>query len=95
MGNGRRAAALARSGWLLAVVIALVLLVGVPAAAWHEEHADDHECAVCHSGRQTADLARPLESAPSQAHVRLEHARETCRAPVRRVLRRPARAPPA
>ncbi|MDE3261075.1 MAG: hypothetical protein OYL41_03720 [Acidobacteriota bacterium] len=84
-----------RSGWLAAIAIPLVLLVAVPAGVWHEEHADDQECAVCHAGHQTADLAGPAETCSSRAPARLEHAQEVRRAVSLRVRRRPARAPPA
>ena len=83
-----------RAGCLAAIAIPLVLLVGALAGAWHEEHADDHECAVCHSGHQTADLARPAEFHSSRAPARVEQAREIRRAVSLRLRRRPSRAPP-
>ena len=95
MGSGRGGPRWWRAGWLAATAIPLVLLVGAPADAWHADHADDQECAVCHSGHQTADVARPAESVPSQAPARLEQAREIRRAVALRLRRRPARAPPA
>ncbi len=95
MGSGRGSPGWVRASGLAAIVVPLVLLVGLPADVWHEEHADDHECAVCHAGHQTADLARPAESASSPAPARLEQAQEVPRAVSLRLLRRPARAPPA
>ncbi|MXW37339.1 MAG: hypothetical protein F4Z65_03610 [Acidobacteria bacterium] len=95
MGSGRDRPGWLRTGWLAAIVVPLVLLVGLPADAWHEEHADDHECTVCHAGHQTADLARPAEFGFSHAPARHERALEIRRAVARRLLRRPARAPPA
>lgn len=84
-----------RVGWLAAIVVPLVLLVGLPASAWHGEHANEHECAVCHSAHQTADLSGPAEVASAQVPERIEPAREVRRVPSRRSVRRPARAPPA
>ena len=84
-----------RAAWLAAIVIPLTLLVGVPADAWHGEHEDEHECAVCHSTHQTVDLSGSAEVAPTQVPERIEPAREARRVPSRRSLRRPARAPPA
>ncbi len=95
MGSARGRPGWLRAGWLAAIAIPLVLLVGLPADVWHEEHADDHECTICHSGHQTADLARLVASVPSQAPARLEQAAEVRRAVALRLLRRPARAPPA
>lgn len=95
MGSARRSHVWLRAGWLAATAIPLVLLVGVPADAWHEEHADDHECTVCHSGHQTADLAGSAESAPSRAPARLGQAPAVRRAVALRLRRQPARAPPA
>ena len=94
MRSGRGSPVWLCAGWLAAIAIPLVLLAGVPAGAWHEEHADDHECAVCHSGHQTADLASPVESGTSRAPARLQQAHEVRRAVALRLLRRPARAPP-
>lgn len=95
MGSGRGSPGWLRAGWLAAIAIPLVLLVGAPADAWHEEHADDQECAVCHSGHQAADLAGSAEVCSSQAPARLEQAPEVRRAVALRLRRRPARAPPA
>jgi hypothetical protein len=80
---------------LAAIVIPVVLLVGAPAGAWHGEHSDERECAVCHSGHQAADLSQPLEFAAAHAPERIEPFREVRRAISLRGLRRPARAPPA
>ena len=95
MGSGRVGPGWLRAGWLAAIVVPLVLLVGLPADVWHEEHEDDHECAVCHAGHQTADVARPAEVCSSRTPARLQRAPEVRRAVARRLLRRPARAPPA
>ncbi|MDE2712617.1 MAG: hypothetical protein F4Z74_11570 [Acidobacteria bacterium] len=95
MGNGRGAALRARAGLLAAIVIPLVLLAGVPASAWHEEHPDEHECAVCHSAHQSADLSRPGELVASRTVGPAEPEEEVPRVPSRRSCRRPARAPPA
>lgn len=95
MNSGRGAPVWLRAGWLAAIAVPLVLLVGAPAGAWHEEHPDDHECAVCHSAHQTADLAGPAESGSSQAPARVEQAQEVRRAVSLRLRRPPARAPPA
>lgn len=95
MGSGRVASVRMRAGLLAGIVIPLVLLVGAPASAWHGEHANERECAVCHSGHQTADLARPVEFASSHAPERIEQTREVCRVDFPRYLRQPARAPPA
>lgn len=95
MGSGRGISLGMRSGWPAAIVIPLVVLVGLPPGVWHAEHANEHECAVCHSGHQTADFARPVALAPSHAPERIEQAHEVCRVESRRYLRRPARAPPA
>ncbi|MYF76725.1 MAG: hypothetical protein F4174_05180 [Acidobacteria bacterium] len=99
MGRGRGSPGWLRAGWGAAIVVPLVLLVGLPADVWHdehhEEHEDDHECAVCHAGHQTADLARPAEVCSSQAPARLQQAPAVRRAVALRLLRRPARAPPA
>ena len=95
MGSGRGVPAPARFGWLAGIILPLVLLASTPADTWHEEHADGHECAVCHSKHQTADLARPPESASSQAPTRLEQPREVRRAVAWRFLHQRARAPPA
>ena len=78
-----------------AIVIPLALLLGVPASAWHGEHPDERECAVCHFAHQTADSAPPAEFASSQAPVPTEQAHEVCRGEFPRYLRQPARAPPA
>lgn len=95
MGSARDGRRWVRAGGLAATAIPLVLLLGAPAHAWHEEQADDRECAVCHSGHQSADLPGPAESGPSRAPVRLEQAPEVRRAVALRLRRRPARAPPA
>ena len=95
MGNGRGAAFQARAGWLAGIVIPLVLLAGVPATAWHEEHPGERECAVCHSAHQPADLSRPVELVASRAGGPTEPEDEVPNVPSRRSLRRPARAPPA
>ena len=95
MGNGCAAFARMRFGWLAAIVIPLVLLVGVPADASHGEHEDEHECAVCHSGDQNADLSGAAEVTPTQVPARIELAFEIRTVPSRRPARRPARAPPA
>ncbi len=95
MGSGRGAPRWLHAGWLAAIAIPLALLAGAPADAWHEEHADDHECAVCHARHQTANLPKPAEYGSSQAPVHPEQAREVRRAVALRLLRRPARAPPA
>ena len=95
MGSGRGATFQARAGLVAGIVIPLVLLAGVPASAWHEEHPGERECAVCHSGHQTADLSRPAELVPSRAGGPTEPGDEVPRVPSRRSLRRPARAPPA
>lgn len=95
MDSGRGGPGWLHAGWLAAIVVPLVLLVGLPADVWHEEHADDHECAVCHAGHQTADLARPAEFGSFRAPTRHEQAPEVRRTDGRRLLRRPARAPPA
>ena len=95
MGSGRGAPRWLHAGRLAAIAIPLALLVGASADAWHEEHAGDQECAVCHSGHQTADLAGPAEVRSSRAPARVEQAPEVRRAVPRRLVRRPARAPPA
>ena len=95
MGSGRGATFQARAGLVAGIVIPLVLLAGVPASAWHEEHPGERECAVCDSGHQTADLSRPAELVPSRAGGPTEPGDEVPRVPSRRSLRRPARAPPA
>ena len=95
MGSRRSVSLRVRAGLLAGIVIPLVLLVGVPASAWHAEHPGEHECAVCHSGHQTASLARPVEFASSHAPERFERAREVRRVEFPRYLRQPARAPPA
>ena len=95
MGSARGAPRWVRARWLAAIAIPLVLLVGASAGVWHEEHADDQECAVCHAGHQTADLAGPAEICSSQAPARLEQPQEVRRAVALRLRRRPARAPPA
>lgn len=95
MGNGRGAAFPARAGLLTGIVIPLVLLAGVPATAWHAEHPDERECAVCHSGHQAADLSRPVELVASRGGGPAEPEDEVPKVPSRRSVRRPARAPPA
>ena len=95
MGSGRSVPGWTRAGWLAAIIIPLVLLVGASPSLWHGEHANEHECTVCHSGRQTADLSRSAEVAPAHVFVPIERAREVRRVPSRRSVRRPARAPPA
>jgi hypothetical protein len=95
MGQLRDVPAGIRFGLLAGIVIPLVVLVGVPASAWHTEHAHERECAVCHSGHQTASLSRPVEFASAHALERIEPVREVRRAVSLRRLRRPARAPPA
>ena len=95
MDNGRGASLRVRAGLLAGIVIPLVLLVGVPASAWHAEHPDEHECAVCHSGHQAADLSRPVELAASRTGGPTQAEAEVPKVPSRRSLRRPARAPPA
>ena len=95
MGSGRGSPAWMRASWLAAIVIPLVLLVGLPASAWHGEHENEHECAVCHSAHQAADLSGSAEVAATHAPARIEPAREVRRVPSRRSVRRPARAPPA
>ena len=95
MGSGRHISLRVRTGMLAAIVIPLVVLVGIPASVWHADHADERECAVCHSGHQTADFARPVELAPSHVPERIERMREVRRVESRRYLRQPARAPPA
>ena len=83
------------TGWLAAVIISLGLLVGAPASFWHGEHANEHECGVCHNTHHTADLSRSAEVAPTQVFVPIGRARGVRRVPSRRSVRRPARAPPA
>ena len=95
MGRARGAPRWLSAGWFAAIAIPLVLLVGAPADVWHEEHAGDHECAVCHAAHQTADLAGPAEIGSSPAPARLEQEREVRRAVSLRLRRPPARAPPA
>ena len=95
MDSGRGSPGWLPAGWLAAIVVPLVLLVGLPADVRHEEHEDHRECAVCHAGHQTADLARPAEFGSFQTSARIEQAPEVRRAVPLRLLRRPARAPPA
>ena len=95
MGNGRGGLTVVRFGLLAGIVIPLVLLVGAPASAWHTEHSHERECAVCHSGHQTANLSRPVEFASTHVPERIEQVREVRRAVSLRHLLRPARAPPA
>ncbi|MDE3260668.1 MAG: hypothetical protein OYL41_13740 [Acidobacteriota bacterium] len=95
MGNGRGASLRARAGLLAAIVVPLVLLASVPATAWHEEHPDERECAVCHSGHQSADVSSPVELVASRGGGPAEPEDEVPKVPSRRSLRRPARAPPA
>jgi len=76
------------------MIVPLVLLVCVPASVWHGEHADEGECAVCHSGHQTADLSRQVEPGSIHASATVEPASEVHRVVSRRYLRPPARAPP-
>ena len=95
MGIGLGASLRLRAGLLAGAVIPLVLLAGVPASAWHGEHPDERECAVCHSGHETADLSRPVELIASRAGGPTEPEADVPRGPSRRFLRRPARAPPA
>lgn len=90
-----RGASFRKCAGLVAIIVPLVLLVGVPAHAWHEEHADDHECAVCHSGYQAADLSKPVELVASRAGEPTEPEAAVPRVPSKRSRRRPARAPPA
>lgn len=93
MDSGRGASLRMRAG-LAAMVVPLVLLAGVPALAWHQEPAGDHECTVCHSGRQTADLTRPVELVASRVLEVAQREDEAPRVPSGRSLRQPARAPP-
>lgn len=95
MDNGRGASPWVRAGLLAGIVIPLVLLAGFPASAWHGEHPGERECAVCHSGHETADLSRPAEPVAYRAGGPTEPEAEVPRVPSRRSLRRPARAPPA
>ena len=95
MGNGSRASLRVRAGLLAGIVIPLVLLVGVPASAWHAEHPHERECAVCHSGHETADLSRPVELIAFRSGGPAEPEENVPRFPSRRSLRQPARAPPA
>ena len=84
-----------RAGLLAALVIPLALLTGASAAASHEAHGDDHECAVCHAGGQTIVLEQQPTIRANPAPARLDPARAVHRVTARRCLRRPARAPPA
>lgn len=84
-----------RHGWLAAIAIPLVLLVGLPPSSWYAEHEDDHECAICHAGRQTGDLPGPLGLVAAHTPRPVEPEPEVRGVPTRRSVRRPARAPPA
>lgn len=95
MGTGPGGLAGLRFGLPAAIAIPLVLLVGAPASAWHGGHSQEHECAVCHAGHQTASLSRPIEFVSAPAPERIEQVREVRRTDALRGLRRPARAPPA
>ena len=95
MSLGKSASVSMRAGALAAIAIPLMLLVGVFVTAGHGDHADERECAVCHSGQQSADLAWPLELVSPHAVNPVEPEGETRRVASRRSVRQPARAPPA
>ena len=85
-------------GWRMWIAVLAIALVGATsaAAAWHEEHAGDTDCAVCQLRHQPADtlpgslqleptdIAEPPARAPLTGAVASGHARLL-----------PARAPPA
>lgn len=85
-------------GWRDWIAILAIALVGAAsaAAAWHEEHAADQDCAICQLRHQPAadlsgspqtgftDAPEPLEQAPAAGWIDAGHFR-----------RLPARAPPA
>lgn len=95
MGSGRGASLRVRAGLLAAIVVPLALLAGAPADAWHEGHADERECAVCHFAHYAADLPRPVALVAARAAGTVEPEGEARKVPSRRSVRRPARAPPA
>ncbi len=85
-------------GWRAWIAVLAIALVGAAstAAAWHEEHAADQDCAVCQLRHQPADetsgslpaepvdAPRPFEQQPPAGWVETDYFR-----------RLPARAPPA
>ena len=95
MNPGRAAATPVRPAWLAALVVPLVLLVGPPAEAWHEEHHDDHGCVLCTLGREAAELPETGERAVLAAPDLAESVADVRRVPARRPVLLPARAPPA
>ena len=85
-------------GWRIWIAVLAIALVGAAsaAAAWHEEHAGDTDCAVCQLRHQAADtlpgsfefepadIPEPPARSPRRGAVAAGHARLL-----------PPRAPPA
>lgn len=85
-------------GWRIRIALLAIALVGATSAAavWHEEHADDTDCAVCQLRHQAAvtlpgsfqfepaDISELRARTPRTGEVASGHARLL-----------PSRAPPA
>ena len=85
-------------GWRAWIAILAIALVGATsaAAAWHEEHAADQDCAVCQLRHQpAAEFSDFLRIGPAEAPEPLEHASHTGWIASGHSYRLPARAPPA
>ena len=95
MDSGRGASLRMRAGLAAATIVPLVLLIGAPAHAGHEDHAAERECAVCDLSYQAGALPGSVEAVAARVPAPAAAAHEVRRDASRPPLRRPARAPPA
>ena len=91
------AAGRSRSGWRVAIAALAIALIGAASAAagWHEEHAGEQDCAVCHFGCQpAADLADSISVGPAARPAAFAPELRAGWSAPGRFSRLPARGPP-
>ena len=91
------AAGRSRSGWRVSIAALAIALIGVASAAagWHEEHAGEQDCTVCHFGCQpAADLAGAISVGPASRPAAFAPVLRAGWSAPGRFSRLPARGPP-